>query len=722
MKKYIYLFMAIVIMQGCGGGEKSSQDEGGDTAQETYSYPKTAKVDVVDDYHGTNVEDPYRWLEAADSQAVRDWIGEQNDVTFSYLEKIEYREDIRKRLEEIWNYPKYSAPFKSQGNYFFYKNDGLQNQSVLYIQDGLDGTPSVFLDPNSFSKDGTSSLSMFSVSKNGKYAAYGISEGGSDWNEYFVKNVETGEKMSDHLEWIKFSGAAWQGDGFYYGRFAAPKAGQELSSQNENKQLYYHKLGDPQSKDRLVFEDREHPLRSIYASTSDDESLLFIYQTQGASNANSLYIKDLSRPNAEIQRLITGFDHSYSPIDNSGRKLLVMTNDDAPRYRLIEIDLDNPDRRNWKTVIPEQEEVLRSVSSVGGKLFASYLKDASSKIYVHSLDGERVGEVELPGIGTVGGFGGKKEDKIAFYTFTSYTYPSTIFRYDVESGKSEIFRKSEIDFKSDDYETKQVFFSSKDGTKVPMFIVHKKGLKLDGSNPTFLYGYGGFNVNILPAFRTTVTTLLENGGIYAVATLRGGGEYGEDWHKAGMLMNKQNVFNDFIAAAEYLINEKYTSKEKLAIHGRSNGGLLVGAVMTQRPDLCKVAFPGVGVMDMLRYHKFTIGHAWAVEYGSSDDPEHFKNLYGYSPLHNLKPGTDYPATLVTTADHDDRVVPAHSFKFISRLQECHTGNNPVMIRVDTKAGHGAGKPTAMIIEEWADIWSFMFHNMGVKPNYGIPAS
>lgn len=694
---------------------EKKEDQSSDTpAMPKVEYPKTDQVDWKDNYFGTEVADPYRWLETPDSQAVTDWVNAQNEVTFSFLEKIPYREKIRKRLEEVWNYPRYSAPFKRGDHYFYYKNDGLQNQAVLYKMDDLEGEAEVFLDPNSFSEDGTVSLTNFSVSDDGKYAAYGKSSGGSDWNEFFVRNIETGEDLEDHLKWIKFSGASWKDDGFYYGRFAAPEEGKELAAANENKQIYFHKLGTSQEDDVLVFEDKSRPKMGIYASTTEDERYLLLYMTMGATNDNALSVRDLSSPGSPIIPLVEQFDHSYDVIDNVDNKLLVLTNSGASRYRLVEVDVNQPDQANWREIIPEQEEVLSSVSYVGGKLFARYMKDASSRILIYDLAGKQSGEVKLPRKGTVGGFGGKKSDTEAFYTFSSFTYPSSIFRYDVESGTSTLFRKSEVDFDPEQYEEKQIFFTSKDGQKVPMFVVHKKGIELNGKNPTFLYGYGGFNINILPGFVTANIPLLEAGGIYVSVNLRGGGEYGEDWHKAGMLDKKQNVFNDFIGAAEYLIENKYTSPEYLAIHGRSNGGLLVGATMCQRPELFKVAFPGVGVMDMLRFHKFTIGHAWVVEYGSSENEADFPNLYGYSPLHNLKEGTCYPATMVTTADHDDRVVPAHSFKFAAQLQATQGCDNPALIRIDTKAGHGAGKPTSMIIEEKADIWAFMFYNMGIE--------
>lgn len=722
--KFSRFFMTALLassLAGCQPQGESTTDSTDNPTQEMpkieVSYPVTAKGDVVEDYHGTEVADPYRWLEVEDSAEVKDWVVAQNKATFGYLDQIPFRGAIRNRMEELWNYPKYSAPFKRGENYFYYKNDGLQNQYVLYKMDNLDAEAKPFLDPNTFSEDGTASLTNFTVSSDGKYAAYGISEGGSDWNEFHIRNVETGEDLEDHLKWLKFSGASWHGDGFYYGRFAEPKEGKELSSQNENKQIFFHKVGTDQSEDKLIYEEPEHPRRGIYAGTTDDERFLMFYLSEGATNNTALTVRDLSQAEAPQKQIITGFDYSYSLIDNIGSEMLFLTTDGASRKRVVSIDFENPGKENWKEIVPEKEEVLNSVSLVGGKLFAVYLKDASSKVYIYDLEGNQEGEVELPGIGTVSGFRGKKDETTAFYVFTSFTYPPSIFKYDVATNKSELFRKSEVDFDVDNYETKQVFYESKDGTKVPMFITHKKGLKMDGNNPTLLYGYGGFNINILPSFSVTNLALLENNGIYAVANLRGGGEYGEDWHVGGMLHQKQNVFDDFIGAAEYLIAEKYTSSEKLGIYGRSNGGLLVGAAMTQRPDLFKVAIPGVGVLDMLRYHKFTIGHAWAVEYGSSDEAEHFPNLYGYSPLHNLKKGTAYPATMITTADHDDRVVPAHSFKFAAQLQATHEGDNPVLIRIETMAGHGAGKPTSMVIDEYADMWSFLFYNTNSPVNY-----
>lgn len=712
VKQFLLFSLGLCLLASCDkpGSDKSNNNSDTQMPKIDVTYPNTAKGNVEDNYFGTIVKDPFRWLEVDDSSAVKDWVVEQNKVTFGYLEQIPFREKFQQRLEKVWNYERFSAPFREGMQYYFYKNDGLQNQAVLYTQDGLDGEPRVFLDPNNFSDEGTASLTTFSVSKDGKRAVYGVSQGGSDWNEYFVKNVETGELMDDHLQWIKFSTAAWFRDGFFYGRFDEPSEGKELSSQNENKKIFYHELGSDQSDDKLVYEDPANPRRGTYAVTTEDERYLLLYLSNGATSDNALKVKDLAVADSRFVDVVSTFDHSYDVVDNIDNMLLVVTNDGAPRRRLIGIDMGNPARSNWKELIPEQAEVLNSVNLVGGKIFANYLKDASTHIYIHNLEGTRLGEVELPGIGTASGMIGKKDDNVAFYTFTSFIYPSTVFKYDVSTGKSEQFRKSGVDFDPSKFETKQVFFPSKDGTKIPMFIVHKKGIELDGNNPTLLYGYGGFNINILPSFSTANTVLLENGGIYAVVNLRGGGEYGEEWHAAGMLDKKQNVFDDFIGAAEYLIENKYTSPGKLGISGRSNGGLLVGAAMTQRPDLFKVALPGVGVLDMLRYHKFTIGHAWAVEYGSSDVEEEFKWLYAYSPLHNLKDGVEYPATMVITADHDDRVVPAHSFKFISRLQEAHKGDNPVLIRIETQAGHGAGKPTSKIIEEYADIWAFLFYN------------
>ena len=677
-------------------------------------YPETKKVDVTDNYHGTLVADPYRWLEDDKSDETKAWVEEQNKITFDYLNKIPFREKIKNRLTEIFNYPKYGAPFRAGNKYYFFKNDGLQNQSVLYVKETLESKEEVFLDPNKFSEDGTKSLTTISFSDDGKYLVYGVSSGGSDWNEFFVMNAETKKLLSDHLKWIKFSGAAWKGNGFYYSRYPEPQ-GSELSTKNEFSKVYYHKIGTKQEEDILIYEDPSKPKRGFSAQTTDDERFLIIYQTEGTSK-NAFMVKDLSDDKSKFVNIVDDFKNNYSVIDNIEDKLLVRTDYDAPNYKLVLIDPKNPSKENWTDVIPESKNVLQSVRLIGGKIIATYLQDVAHHAYIFDLNGKPEGEIKLPGLGTVS-FSGRRDDNIAFYTFTSFTSPGTIYKFDVSTKSSELFRQIELNFDFDNYETKQVFYPSKDGTKIPMFIVHKKGLKLDGKNPTYLYAYGGFNASMLPSFSVSRLILLENNGVFALANIRGGGEYGEEWHRAGMLDKKQNVFDDFIAAAEYLIKEGYTNPNKLAIAGGSNGGLLIGAVINQRPDLFKVALPAVGVMDMLRFHKFTIGYYWIVEYGSSDDPKQFEYLYKYSPLHNIKEGLNYPAVLVTTADHDDRVVPAHSFKYIATLQEKYKGENPVLIRIETKAGHGAGKPTSKIIEELTDVWSFIFYNFNIEPNY-----
>ncbi len=687
-----------------------------DKKQEKMEYPETKKMDTSDVYFGTEVADPYRWLEDDTTTAVGNWVKKQNEVTFSYLEKIPFREDIQNRLKEVWNYPKYSAPSKKDSVYFYFKNDGLQNQSVLYMTEDPEKEGEVLLDPNTLSEDGTVALSSMALSDNGKYLAYGISRGGSDWNEIFVMNVKTKEKLDDHLEWVKFSGISWKDDGFYYSRYDEPK-GSELSAKNEFHKVYYHKVGTPQSEDKLVFWNPQKPNRNYGVGTTEDERFLIMHES-AASQGNALFYKDLEKENDKFQQLAEGFEYQHGVVDHIDGKFIVKTNYEASRYRLVLIDPKNPDPENWEDLIPEKESVLQMATIAGNKLITEYMVDANSKAYVYTLEGELLHEIELPGIGSMGSFRGDKEENEAFYTFSSYTMPPTIFRYDIENNKSEIFRKPEIKFNSDEYETKQVFYASKDGTKIPMFITHKKGLEMNGENPVYLYGYGGFNISLTPGFRTTMIPFLENGGVYAVANLRGGGEYGKEWHDAGTKMNKQNVFDDFIAAAEYMIDKKYTKAGRIAIAGGSNGGLLVGACMTQRPELFGVAMPAVGVMDMLRYHKFTIGWHWAGDYGTSEESkEMFEYLYNYSPIHNLEEGVEYPATLVTTADHDDRVVPAHSFKFIATLQDKHEGNNPVLIRIETSAGHGAGKPTEKIIEETADKLAFIFYNMDIEPTF-----
>lgn len=718
MKRLFYLIMAIGFTGFIADAQNSKPVKLGLVLSKSQiKYPEAKRVDQVDDYFGTKVADPYRWLEDDNSDETAEWVKAENKVTFGYLEKIPFRDKIKERLKKIWDYPKYGVPFKKGENYFYFKNDGLQNQSVLYIQKGLDGKPEVFLDPNKLSEDGTVALAGVSVSKDGKYFAYSIARSGSDWNEVFFMDVESKEKLKDHLKWVKFSGMSWKDDGVYYSRYDAPKEGDELSGKNEYHKVYYHKVGTSQNDDILIYENKKYPLRNYYAGTTEDESYLILTETESTSG-NSLYVRKEDSDKKDFILIAKGFDYDYNVIDNIDNMLLVYTNYKAPRYKLVMIDPEKPDVKNWKDVIPEQKDVLQSVSLIGGKIVAEYMHDAASRAYIYKYDGKQIGELSLPGIGSMGGLSGKKDENTAFYSFTSFTFPSTIYKYDISKNKSEVYRKPEIDFDGTRYETKQVFYESKDGTKIPMFIIHKKGLKLNGSNPAYLYGYGGFNISLTPSFSLTRLILLENNFVVAIANLRGGGEYGEEWHKAGTKFRKQNVFDDFIAAAEYLIKDGYTSSKKLAIAGGSNGGLLVGACMTQRPDLFKVALPAVGVLDMLRYHKFTIGWAWATDYGTSEESdEMFNYLYEYSPVHNVKKGTCYPATLITTADHDDRVVPAHSFKFAAELQAKQLCDNPVLIRIETKAGHGGGKPTSKIIEEYTDVWSFMMYNLGVEPKY-----
>jgi prolyl oligopeptidase len=683
------------------------------TVQQALKYPVTKKVDTVDTYFETKIADPYRWLEDDRSAETEAWVKEQNKVTFDYLATIPFRDKIKNRLTQIWNFEKRSAPFKKGKKYFFYKNDGIQNQSVLHVQEGLNGTPKVLLDPNTLAADGTVSLGGLSISKDGKYLAYSINRAGSDWSEIYVMEIESGKKLQDEIKWVKFSDIAWKGDGFYYSAYDAPNGGSELSNKNEYHKVFYHKLGDAQTKDALIYEDKAHPLRNFSAGITDDQNLLLLYGSESTSGT-TLAVKDLRKPNAPFVWLVTNFENNYGVVHNQGNKIYVITDKGAPKYQLLEMDITaKPDYENWKKIIPESTDLLESVSLCNGKFVAKYLKDVTTRLYVFSTDGKKESEIQLPGICKVDAFDSDKDDSLAFFSYNTFTAPASIYKYNIVTNKMEIWFKPTIDFKSDDYETKQVFYTSKDGTKVPMFITHKKGLVLDGNNPCFLFGYGGFNSYYSPEFRIDRAVFLENGGVYAIPGLRGGGDYGEDWHKAGTKCQKQNVFDDFIAAAEYLVKEKYTSHDKLAIHGRSNGGLLIGAVMTQRPDIAKVAIPTVGVLDMLRYQKFTIGWAWATDYGTSDNKEEFDCLIKYSPLHNVKE-LEYPATLVTTGDHDDRVVPAHSFKFIATLQEKQKGNNPVLVRIDVNAGHGAGKPTAKQIDEYSDIWSFVFYNLGMK--------
>jgi len=683
------------------------------TGTSKIQYPDTKKGNVVDDYFGTKVPDPYRWLEDDNSDETKAWVQSQNKVTNDYLSKIPYREDIRKRITDLYNYPRMSAPYRQGNYYFFTKNDGLQPQSVYYYQQGISGTPQVFLDPNTMNASGTTAVNFIGFSNDRKYVAYSVAESGSDWQSIYVKDIASNKILPDKLEWTKFSGAAWYNDGFFYSGYDVPEKGQELTAKSEYQKVYYHKLGDPQSNDRVVWQDIDHPLRYVSAQTTEDEKFLILTLAEG-TNGSEVWYMDLRNPHNGFHKVLEGFQYNYAVLDDEGEDFLVFGNNGAPNYDVMLVDPKNPDMKNWKPVIPEKQELLQNVNVVGGKLICTYLKDASSHIYQYDRKGTMEHEVALPMIGTVTGFDGEKNDTSVFYSLTSFTTPYMIYQYSLKTGKSTLFKKPDVKFNPDDYVTKQVFYNSKDGTKIPMFIVYKKGMKQNGKNPTLLYGYGGFNIPITPTFNPSRMVLLENGGIYAVANIRGGSEYGEKWHEAGMLLNKQNVFDDFIAAAEYLENEKYTSKDYLAILGRSNGGLLVGACETQRPDLYKVCFPGVGVMDMLRFQKFTVGWGWVSDYGSSDSAKYFPYLYKYSPLQNIKPGTKYPATLITTADHDDRVVPAHSFKYAATIQSAQAGDAPVLIRIDSNAGHGGGRPVAKVIDEDTDIYSFMFYNMGIK--------
>ena len=679
------------------------------------SYPVAKTVDQVDDYHGVKVADPYRWLEDTDSVDTREWIEAENKLTFGYLEQIPYRKSIHDRLTKLWNYERFGVPEKQGDRYFYQHNTGLQNQSVLYVAESLTAEPRVLLDPNTLSTDGTVALVGHTVSEDGKLLAYGTSASGSDWMEWRVRDVGTGKDLPDLIKWVKFSGASWtkDGKGFFYSRYDEPKQGTMLRDANYFQKLYFHRLGTPQAEDKLIYERPDNKELGFAGQVTDDGHYLMITVWQGTSPKNRLYYKDLTKPDSEVVKLLDDFDAEYQFIDNDGPVFWMKTDLDAPRGRLIAIDTQHPERANWKTIVPEGKDKLNSANVLNNSFVLAYLKDAQTEVRVYDLKGKLVRNVDLPGIGTADGFGGKRKDKETFYAFTSFIVPTTIYRYDLEGGKSAVFRQPKVDFDPNRYETEQVFYNSKDGTRVPMFLTHKKGLKLDGQNPVLLYAYGGFNISLTPAFSVSNIVWLEMGGVYAQPNLRGGGEYGEDWHQAGTKLKKQNVFDDFIGAAEWLITNHYTTPAKLAIRGGSNGGLLVGACLTQRPDLYGATLPQVGVMDMLRFHKFTIGWAWTSDYGSSDDPDIFKALYAYSPLHNLKAGTKYPATLVTTADHDDRVVPGHSFKFAATLQADQAGAAPVLIRIETKAGHGAGKPISKQIEEIGDAWTFVAKNLNM---------
>lgn len=686
-------------------------------------YPDSPRVDHVDSYHGRNIPDPYRWLEDPDTPEARTWINAQNDVTFGILNGIASRDRIKSRMTELWNYERFGTPFKEGGKYFYTRNDGLQPQSVLYVADSLTAEPRVLLDPNTFSADGTVALTGYAVTEDGRYIAYGVADGGSDWQTWRVRDIATGQDLPDVVNWVKFSGASWtkDGKGFFYSRYDQPGAGADLRTKNEFQKLYYHRLGDDQSRDILIHEQKDQPNWGFGGGVTEDGRYLAISVWWGTRQENDFLYKDLTDPDAKVTNLLTGFTATYDFIGNDGQTFYFSTTNNAPKGRVVAIDLRRPDPASWTEIIPERDENLRGVSYVGGHLFAQYLKDAKSQVRVHDTTGRFVREVVLPGIGSAGGFGGKATDPETFYSFTTYTNPGAIYRYDVTTGKSEVFRKPSFSADLSPYETRQVFYTSKDGTKVPMFITCRKDIELNGSNPTLLYGYGGFNIPMTPGFSPATVVWLEMGGIYAVANLRGGGEYGKEWHEAGIKLKKQNVFDDFIAAAEFLIDEKYTSPKRLAIQGGSNGGLLVGACMTQRPDLFAACIPQVGVLDMLRFASFTIGKAWESDYGSVENKDEFEAMLAYSPYHNAKPGVSYPATLITTGDHDDRVVPAHSFKFAAALQQAQAGDAPVLIRIETRGGHGAGKPTAMVIEERADILGFISWALGMEESAQPPA-
>ena len=736
LRTSVHLAVSAVVMLAATGVSASAQSApagqpapGVPAATVRPNYPSTRRSDQVDTYFGTSVADPYRWLEDTDAPETTDWVQRENAVTNAYLASLPERDAIRARLTALWNYPKYTAPFERGGRYFYSENSGLQNQSVLYVTDRPTRPGRVLLDPNTLSRDGTVALSALSVSRNGRLLGYGTSASGSDWQEFHVREVDSGRDLADTLKWVKFSGMAWTKDnrGFFYSRYDAPTSGNALTNVNQNQKLYYHRLGTPQSSDLLVYERPDHPDWGFGARVTEDGQYAIISISQGTSPKNRLYFIDLDNPKkpsvtAPVVKLLDGFDASYDFIDNVGPTFYLRTDREAPRGRVIAIDaFTSRENQDWRTVIPEAKDALGDVSLIGDRFVASYLKDAHSDVRLFTLEGAAAGTLALPGLGSVGGIDGQRGDDEFFYTFTSYLTPPAVYRYDLKKRRSTLLREPKLDFDASRYETRQFFYTSKDGTRVPMFVTARKGVALDGTNPTLLYGYGGFNVSLTPSFSPATLVWLEMGGVYAVANLRGGGEYGQEWHEAGTLLRKQNVFDDFIAAAEYLVREKYTSPAKLAIQGGSNGGLLVGAAMTQRPDLFAVALPAVGVMDMLRFHKFTIGWAWKSDYGSSEDSSQFRALYAYSPLHNLKPGIRYPATLVTTADHDDRVVPGHSFKFAAALQQAQLRSGPpVLIRIESKAGHGAGKPTSKRIQEVADLWAFTAHHLDVQPLGAMP--
>jgi prolyl oligopeptidase len=700
--KHVIFLSSMIVLAACQSGTK-------------IVYPVAEKENTVDTYFGTEVPDPYRWLENDTSQATAAWVEAENKVTAEYIAQIPFRNQLKQRLTDLTNYEKIGSPYKKKGKYYFFKNNGLQNQSVFYVKESLDGEASVLLDPNTLSDDGTVALSDVSFSNDGKYLAYSISRSGSDWREIYVIDLATGQHLGDHILWAKFSGASWKGEGFYYSAYDAPEAGKEFSNVNANHKIYYHTLGKPQAEDVLAYANPKEPKRFYASEVSEDERIMFIHES-GAGSGNNLFIRDLTKPDAPVIALTDDMEYTYIPVEVVGDKIYLLTNYGAPKYRIMTADIASPKLADWKELIPEAESVLANAQLIGGKLILTYEKDASHHAFVYTADGKQVHEISLPTLGSVS-FSGNKDDKETFYVFTSFTYPPTIFKYDMDANASELYLAPKVAFSPEEYNTEQVFYPSKDGTKIPMFLTYKKGTQKNGTNPTLLYGYGGFNISLPPSFSVNRLVFIENGGIYAQANLRGGAEYGEEWHQAGTKLNKQNVFDDFIAAAEYLISEQYTSPRKLAINGGSNGGLLVGAVVNQRPELFGVAVPQVGVMDMLRYHTFTIGWNWASDYGTSEDSrEMFDYLYAYSPLHTIRnDGAPYPAVLITTADHDDRVVPAHSFKYAATLQAANTGHAPKLIRIETKAGHGSGKPISKVLDEYADIFAFIMYNLQVEP-------
>ena len=703
---HVLCFVILVLYSGYASAEPGAG---------VLAYPKAKTVEQVDDYHGVKVADPYRWLEDTDSADTHAWVEEENKLTFGYLEQIPYRKAIRDRMMKLWNFERFTVPQQQGGRYFYQHNNGLQNQNVLLVAESLRAEPRQLLDPNTLSSDGTVALAGEAITDDGKLMAYGTAASGSDWEEWHVRDVDTGKDLPDLIKWVKFSGASWSkdGKGFYYSRYDEPK-GTALRDANYFQKLYYHKLGTPQSEDKLIYERPDNKELGFGGQVTNDGHYLVIFVWQGTSPKNRLYYKDLTKPDSEVVKLLDDFDAQYQFVDDDGPVFWIRTDLDAPRGKLIAIDTRHPEKANWKTLVEQGSDKLEDVNVVDNLFLLGYLKDAKTEVRVHDLQGKFLRNVDFPGIGTAAGFGGKRKDKETFYSFTSFISPTTIYRYDPETGKSSIFKQPKVDFDATKYETKQVFYNSKDGTRIPMFLTYKKGLKLAGQNPTLLYAYGGFDISLTPGFSIPTVVWLEMGGVYAQPNLRGGGEYGEDWHLAGTKAKKQNVFDDFIAAAEWLIANKYTSTPKLAIRGGSNGGLLVGACLTQRPDLFGAALPLVGVMDMLRFQKFTIGWAWTSDYGSSDNADDFKALYAYSPLHNLKSGTKYPPTMIATADHDDRVVPGHSFKFAATMQADQAGAAPVLIRIETKAGHGAGKPISKVIDQTADEWSFVAYNLGMN--------